>query len=68
MNIIKEWESRLRQVEKELEDYKDIITNRELNQDMKAFCLSKMQSRNQYKKLIEKTLHELMKNKTNHLN
>lgn len=68
MNIIKEWEYRLKQVEKELEDYKDIINNRELNQDMKSFCLSKMQSRCQYKELIEKTIKELIRNKTCHLN
>lgn len=68
MNITKEWEYRLKQVEKELEDYNNIISNQELNQDMKSFCLSKIQSRSQYKELIEKTLIELIKNRTHHFN
>lgn len=68
MNIIKEWEFRLKQVEKEIKDYRDIINNRELNKDMRSFCLNKMHSRTQYKELIEKTIKELIKSKTRHLN
>ncbi len=61
MNIIKEWEYKLKQVEKDIEDYEKIIKSIELNQDMKSFCLGKLKSRNEYKKLIEETIKELKK-------
>ena len=61
MNIIKEWKYKLKQVEKDIEDYEKIIKNIELNQDMKSFCLGKLKSRNEYKKLIEETIKELKK-------
>ena len=61
MNIIKEWKYKLKQVQKDIEDYEKIIKNIELNQDMKSFCLGKLKSRNEYKKLIEETIKELKK-------
>ncbi len=59
MNIINQWSYKLKQVKQEIEDYKNIFENNELNRDMRIFCLSKIQSKTEYMKLIEETLKQL---------
>lgn len=60
MDIIKKWQSRLRLIEQDIDDYVNILNNNKLNSDMRMFCLSKIQSKNEYKELIEVTLQKLL--------
>lgn len=60
MDIIKKWRSRLRLIEQDIDDYVNILNNNKLNSDMRMFCLSKIQSKNEYKELIEVTLQKLL--------
>ncbi|MTI49835.1 hypothetical protein [Sporosalibacterium faouarense] len=60
MDLIKKWNHKLRQVEQELEDYNDILYNNKLNSDMKYYCISRIKSKKEYKKLIENTIDELL--------
>lgn len=59
MNIVKEWQYRLQQVNQTISDYREILVNNELTHDMKIFCLGEIERKTKYKNLIEETLRRL---------
>ena len=59
MNIVKEWTTRLQNVNKSLDDLQGILETQKLNRDMLGTLNSLIQSKAKYKRLIEETLRRL---------